>query len=186
MKRITRFPLLLLLWAALPLPAFAQEKPKPSTYVIIAGVSNFEDTAIKARPVSENDAKAMYDLFSSKEYMGVDPANIHLFLGTEDKTRHSEPATKENILKAFRAVAEKASKDDMLIVGLFGQGAPSGDRTVYFCTGSTFKDRAKNGLASSEIEHELEKLKSERVVAFVDINFKSFTPDKGSVVWSMA
>ncbi|HLW67268.1 MAG TPA: S41 family peptidase [Gemmataceae bacterium] len=183
MKRLSRLPLLLvLLWAAFPFPTFAQEKTKSNTYVILAGVSNFEDSAIKARPVSENDAKAMYDLFASKDFMGVEPANIHLFVGTEDKTRHSEPATKENVLKAFHAVAEKAGKDDMLIVGLFGQGAASGDRTVFFCSGSTFKDRAKNALSSSDIEHELEKLKSERVVAFVDINYKSFTPDKGSVV----
>ncbi|HEV3145746.1 MAG TPA: S41 family peptidase [Gemmataceae bacterium] len=183
MKRLSRLPLLLLfVWAAFPLSAFAQEQSNPNTYVIIVGVSTFDDAAIKPRPVAENDAKAMYDLFANKDYLATDPANIHLLLGSEDKDRHSQSATKENILKAFHAVAEKASKDDMLIVGLFGQGAPSGERTCYFCVGSTFKDRGKNAVASSEIEHELEKLKSERVVAFVDVNYKSYTPEKGSAI----
>src|SRR5262249_19098962 len=119
---------------------------------------------------------------TGKEYLGVDAANARLLLGSEDKDLKSEPATKANITKAFHWVADKAGKDDMVIIGLFGRGGPVGDRSCFFWQGSTVQARAKAGLAAADIEHELEKLKSERLVAFVDVDYKGVTLDKNSVV----
>ena len=74
---------------ALALPVHSAEGPKatPQTYVILVGVSNYADKQIKPRPMAENDAKALYDLFTDKNYLGVEPENIRLLLGKADEKR---------------------------------------------------------------------------------------------------
>jgi C-terminal peptidase prc len=184
MYRVKRLALLaaLAVMATLAPWARAEDKATSKTYLVLVGVSTFDDPAITSRPAAEKDAKALYQLFTNKDYLGVDPANARLLLGTEDKDLKSEPATKANILKAIRWAAEKANKDDMVIFGVLGRGGPVGDRTCFFTRESTVKDRAKDALATADIEHELEKLKSEKMVAIVDVDYKGVTLDKNSVV----
>src|SRR5262249_45342178 len=139
------------------LPA-AEEAPKqPGAYVILVGVDSYADTQIKPRKHAEADALALYDVFTSKDYLGVNADHVRLLLGKPDEKRKSQPATHENVLKALTWGATNATKDDLVIFAFFGEGAPLGDRTCYFCTDSTFKGRAKNALAAAEIEHELAK-----------------------------
>src|SRR6266849_10520055 len=49
--------------------ARAEEKKSPQTYVVLVGVSTFDDPAIHARPVAENDAKDLYKLFTNKDHL---------------------------------------------------------------------------------------------------------------------
>src|SRR6516164_5669650 len=86
---------------ALGLSARAAEDRKPQPYVVLVGISEYADKQIKARPHAEDDIKALYDVFTDKEYLGVGEKNIRLLLGSEDTKRHSQPATRENILKAL-------------------------------------------------------------------------------------
>ena len=60
----------------------------------------YNDPQIKPRKFAEADAKALYDLFIDKNHLGVNPKHIKLLLGKADAKRPSEPATRENILKA--------------------------------------------------------------------------------------
>jgi carboxyl-terminal processing protease len=159
----------------------ADEKAKPKTYVVLVGVGGFADTAIQARPTAENDAKALYDLFVSTKYLGVEKSDVRLVLGVEDKSHDAKAATKESIVKAFKWAADKADKNDLVIFGLFGRGAPTGDRTCFFLPDSTVKNRAKDALATADLEQELAKIKSEKVLALVDIDYKGFTTDKQSL-----
>ncbi|MFL5338742.1 MAG: S41 family peptidase [Gemmataceae bacterium] len=159
----------------------AEEKKAPQTYVVLVGVSSFEDSAIHARPAAEKDAKGLYQLLTSKDHATTSTVNAKLLLGSEDKSVASEPATRDNIIKALKWVTENSHKQDMVIIGIFGEGAPVLDRTCYFLKNSTVKDRVKNALQSSEIEESLKDLKSEKILALVDINFKGFTPETNSV-----
>jgi len=150
----------------------------PKTYAVLVGVSQYADPQIKPRRHAEADAKALYDLFTDKTYLGADKADVHLLLGAADDKHGSEPATKANILKALSDVATKATKDDTVLIALIGQGAPLGDHTCFLSSDATFKDRVKNALASSEIETALEKLQSQKLCAILDVNFKGFDPGK--------
>src|SRR5262249_16943643 len=97
--------------------------------------------------------------------------------------RGSEPATRENILKALTWASKAAARDNLVVFAFFGEGAPVGERSCYFAVDSTFKNRAKDAVASGDIEHILDKLQSNRFVAFIDVNFlgldagKEPTPD---------
>ena len=142
----------------------AEEVSKAAqAYVVLVGISDYADKAIKPRPHAEADVKALYDIFTNKDYLGADAKHVRLLLGKPDEARHSEPATRENILKSFKWLAGAAKRDDLVIFGFFGQGGPVGDtgeRRCYFASDSTVKDRAKNAIAASEIGQELDGLKS--------------------------
>ncbi len=174
------------LLAALAFPVHAAEERAHSSqpHVVLIGISQYADKQIQPRPNAENDVKALYDLFTSKDYLGVSKENIRLLLGKEDSERKSIPATKENILAAVHAVVKEAKRDDLVIFAFFGQGASvgeRGDRTCYFASDSTLKDRAKNAIAAADLGQEFDKLKSEKVCFFVDVNFKGFDPGKESI-----
>src|SRR5205085_1827542 len=137
-------------------------------------IDKYADPQILPRKHAESDAKALHDLLTSKDHLGVDPNNIKLLLGTPDEARHSEPATRENIIKALEWLGKTPGKDDLVIFAILGEGAPLGERSVYFASDSTFKDRAKNAVAGGDIEQHLDKLRSQRFVAFVDVDFMGF------------
>jgi C-terminal processing protease CtpA/Prc len=169
-----------------PLTARADAPAVPATdnalakraYIVLVGISKYSDSQILSRAHPEDDIKSYYDLFTDKRYLGVDKDHIRLLLGNSDSQRSSEPATHENILKALQWAVSKANKEDMVIFAFSGEGAPMADRACYFASDSTFKDRAKNAVAAAEIETALEKLKSDRFCAFVDVNFKGFSVPK--------
>jgi C-terminal peptidase prc len=162
--------------------ARAAEESRPSRpYVVLIGISNYADKDIKPRPHAEDDAKALYDLFSNKDYLGVPADQIKLLLGSPDPKRSSQPATKENILKALHWLATEAGVNDLAFLVFVGEGASYGernDRICYLASDSTVKDRARNSVAAADVGGELDKLKSQRFVALIDVNFKGYTIGK--------
>src|SRR5262249_2664105 len=171
-----------LLALALPLRA-AEEARAPRAYAVIVGVGKFSDAAIKARPHAEEDAVALYDLFTSKDHLGVDKDHVKLLLGgAKDEKRNSQEATKDNILKAAKWVAGEAKRDDLVLFAFVGQGAAIGeraDRIVYFATDSSVKDPIKTAVLATALGEELDNLQSHKVCLFVDVFFKGYKPDKG-------
>jgi C-terminal peptidase prc len=169
---------------ALGLSARAAEDRKPQPYVVLVGISEYADKQIKPRPHAEDDVKALYDVFTDKEYLGVGEKNIRLLLGSEDTKRHSQPATRENILKALNWLSTEAKPNDLVIFAFVGEGGPlgdSGDRRCYFASDSTFKGRDKDALAATEIGDALKNMKSERFCTFLDVNFKGYTGEAAGV-----
>jgi carboxyl-terminal processing protease len=178
-----------LLTITLVLPAFAraaEEARKPSQpHVVLIGVSEYADKQIKPRPRAESDAKALYDLVTSKDYLGAKPENVKLLLGKPDEKRDGAQATRKNILDAVKWLATDAKRDDLVIFAFFGQGGSlgerGGDRTCYFASDSTLDGRDKDAVASADIAQEFDKLKSQQVCVVLDVNFKGFDPGKKSI-----
>ena len=82
------------------------------------------DPTTSSVPASYYTAHDLIDLFSNKDYLGADAKHIRLLLGKEDAARHSQPATRENILKALKWAATSAQRNDLLIFAFFGRAAP--------------------------------------------------------------
>src|SRR5262249_39745255 len=91
-------------------PARAAEEAtvQPQAYVVLVGIDKYADQSIKPRAHAEADAKALYDLFTNKDYLGVHSERIRLLLGSEDAKRKSQPATHANVVKALQWLADKA------------------------------------------------------------------------------
>ncbi len=149
-----------------------------SAFVVIVGIDKYQDTHILPRKHAEADAKALYDVFTGKQHMGLDAGSVRLLLGTADPARKSIEATHNNVLDAIKWAAHGAKKDDLVVIAYFGEGGPLGDRTCYFTSDSTFKDRSKNAVDSAEIKQALSKLESQKLVVFLDVNFKGFDTGK--------
>ncbi|MCS6851634.1 MAG: S41 family peptidase [Gemmataceae bacterium] len=160
--------------AGLAVPAQAAEPKSATAYVVLVGIDRYKDEQIKPRQHAEADARALHDLLARKEHLNVPREQVKLLVGAQ--------ATRDNILKELRWAVGSARSDDLVIFGFFGQGAPLGERTCFLASDSTFKGRDKDAVASADIEHELEKLKSQRFCAFIDVNFKGFDAGKEAVV----
>jgi C-terminal peptidase prc len=156
----------------------AKTEHKPSQpYVVLVGISDYQDKQINPRPHAEDDAKALYDVFTNKDYLGADAEHVKLLLGTEDKARHSEPATKANIVKALEWLKD-ARPDDLVVFAYIGEGGSlgeRGDRRCYFASDSTLKGRDKDALADAQVGEILDKVRSQHFCALIDVNFKGFT-----------
>jgi carboxyl-terminal processing protease len=165
---------------ALPLRADQSQAEQDKTshpYVVLVGISNYADKQIKPRPHAEDDAKALFDLLTDKKYLGADSEHSRLLLGDSAKVPGSQPATRENILKALHWIADKAKVGDLVIFGFFGEGGPLGDtgaHRCYFTSDSTFAGRDKDALAASEVGEALKGLKSQRFCVLLDVDFKGF------------
>ncbi len=185
--KLTRWLAAVLAFGLLVLPLRA-EQPKPESdatsqpYVVLIGISNYADKQIKPRPHAEDDAKALFELLADKKYLGVDAEHSRLLLGDSAKAPGSQPATRDNILKALHWISDNAKINDLVIFGFFGEGGPLGDtgaQRCYFASDSTFAGRDKDAVAAAEIADALKNLKSQRFCVLLDVDFKGFTtPDK--------
>ena len=154
-----------------PLRAGVALAPSKSPYVVIVGVGEFTDPAISARPTAEADARALYDLFIDPAFHD-DADRVRLLTAKADEKRKSQPATRENIVKAVREAVAKTAKDETIIVAMFGRGASSGDQTCLFTSETQFKERAKTGLLGSDLDTEFKLAKDRKICLMLDIAFK--------------
>lgn len=154
----------------------------PKTYAVIVGVSEYGDSQIKPRRHAEADAKALYELLTDKTFVGVAKDDIKLLLGKPDAVSGAQPATRANVLAALNETIAKAKKDDMVVIALMGQGTSLGDtKTCFLTSDSTYKDRAKNSVHSADIESAIAKLKSQRLFAIIDLDYKGIDTGKSIV-----
>ena len=166
----------------------AQESKEGKAHVVVVGISKYKDPQIKERPNAENDAIALFNIFADSKYLGLTKENGTLLLGKPEKAKidghQAIEATRENILNALKNIVSKANPEDLVIFTFIGEGGPlgdSGDRRCYFTSDSTFQDRDKNALASSDISDVLKNLKSNKFCTFLDIDFKGFQSKGKSV-----
>ncbi|MCS7177635.1 MAG: S41 family peptidase [Gemmatales bacterium] len=156
------------------------ETPVPS-YTVIVGIDRYADDVILPRAFAEADAVALYRWLRDDQGGRVPEERIRLLLGQAARQQGALTASRENILQALRWALEQAQEDDLVLLAWFGQGAPVGDRTCYFAVDSSFKDRGKTAISASELEQLLERSKSARIVALLDVNFRGYDESKEKV-----
>ncbi|MEI6685556.1 MAG: caspase family protein, partial [Planctomycetota bacterium] len=109
-------------------PFISAEGGKQNVYTVIVGVSKYKDAQIKEKPKAEADAVALFKLLSDKNILGLTKENGKLLLGepknAKDLSDFTSEATRENVLEALKWAASKATPDDLVIFGFFGQGGP--------------------------------------------------------------
>ena len=127
LKRIGFIALIFLGGLAAPVVHADEQTGRP--FVVVAGIDKYEDPQIKSRKNAEADAKALFELFTSKDSLGAEADHPKLLLGSSDG---DAKATKANILKSLQWLEKSAKKDDLVIFAIFGNGAPLGERSCYF------------------------------------------------------
>src|SRR5829696_7730021 len=137
-------------------PARAADPVDPSNgpgkpYLVAVGVGKFQDSAIHARPTADADAKALHALLTDAKVLGV-PSDRAKLLTSAD-------ASKDAIVKAIEAAVDATGKDDLLVISLFGRGSSVAEKPCFFTPESSFKDRAKTALTTTDLEPAFKKLK---------------------------
>lgn len=178
MFKALRWPLIFSFLALLSPQIVQAADDGPQAYVVLVGIDQYKDQQIKPRQFAEADAKGLYDLFLKQSALGVKKENIKLLLGKDDPTRGSQTASKANIIQAAAWLEKVAKKDDLVIFAYFGEGAPVGERSCYFATDSTFKNRDKDSVLALDLESHFDNLKSQRFLALLDVNFLGFDAGK--------
>jgi hypothetical protein len=159
-----------LLAASGPTPRAAAAEPNGTNgksrgpYVVVVGVGEFKDPAIKPRPTADADAKALYFLFTDPRYLGV-PADRAKLLTSAD-------ATPDAIVKAIDAAVTATGPDDLLLIAFFGRGTSAADKPIFLTSGSTVKERAKTALQASDLEPAFKKIKGQNAVLLMDVQYK--------------
>ncbi|HEV3144397.1 MAG TPA: S41 family peptidase [Gemmataceae bacterium] len=146
----------------------------PNTHAVLVGIDQYADSAIKPRLHAEADATAFYDVVTAKEYLGANPNNVHLLLGKKDATRHSDLATRENILAAIDTVVKQASADDLVIFAFFGQGCPVGKEVGILGENAKVADRVKSAISAEELGEKLQHAKAHKFLGMVDVHLTDF------------
>ncbi len=159
-----------------PLGVLHAQSVAPNTHAVLVGIDTYADAKIKPRKHAVADVKALYEVIVDRDYLGANPANVHVLLA--QKGAKNEAATRENILKAFETVVAKAGPDDLVLFAFFGQGCPLGEHVGFFGTDGTAAERTKTALDGADIAKKLEGLKAKRFCAFIDINLSEFEGGK--------
>ena len=136
-------------------------------YVVVVGVGQFADPAIRPRPSAEADARVAYDLLT-------DPAR----LGTKERSKLllGKDVTQKAVSAALADAVAKTGKDDLVVLAFFGSGASAGDDTALFTADTVLKDRAKTSYLGSDFKADLKPLKGQRLLVLMDVTFKGFAP----------
>jgi C-terminal peptidase prc len=145
-------------------------------YLVVVGAGEFSDKAIDPRPTADADAKALYDLLTDEKYLGVKADRAKLLLSKPDPARKAEAAKNTAIAKAVADAVAATGKDDLIILAFFGRGASVGEKTCFFTPETTLKERAKTAFLGSDLEPEFKKLKGQRLLVMMDVDYKGFNP----------
>lgn len=174
--------LLVGLSAALLVSTGSAAEPAAKGYAVIIGVSKYQDAAVTPRPNAERDATALYELLADKGHFPAGAERVKLLLGTPIKGRPGSEATRANILAAIEWLGKNATADDPVIFAFFGAGGTQGENAeiAYYASDNGPKGVAA-GVTASEIRAVFDKLPSQQLTTFLDVNFKgrgdASTPD---------
>ena len=137
---------------------------KRGPYIVVVGVGEFTDKAIKPRPTADADAKALHALLTDSKYLGVSADRAKLLLSAD--------ATREAVVKAVEAGVAATGSEDTLVLAFFGRGSSAGDKPCFFTRDSTVKDRAKTALQVADLDPAFDKLKNQNVLLLMDVQYK--------------
>jgi len=160
------------LFAASGSPARAADPVEPPSngpgkpYLVAVGVGQFQDKAIHARPTADADAKALHALLTDPKVLGVAADRAKLLTSAD--------ASKDAVVKAIDAAIDATGKDDLLIISLFGRGASVAEKPCFFTPETSFKDRAKTALTTTDLEPAFKKLKGQKLLFLMDVAYKGF------------
>ncbi len=149
---------------------YAVQRPE-NVYAVIIGIGDYQDERIPPLQYTENDAKGLYDVLTDPNYGGIPKDNIQLLL--------DEKATMTNIKTAIgRWLSQQAKADDMVIVYYSGHGAPEENDKYWVTYEADIDNLYATALSNNEIFNMLNRVRSNRMVTFLDSCYSAATVNK--------
>ena len=83
------------------------------------------------------------------------------------------------IVKAIEAAVAETGKDDLIILAFFGRGSSVAEKPCFFTPESSFKDRAKTALTTTDLEPAFKKIKGQKLLLMMDVSYKGHRRRQG-------
>lgn len=149
---------------------FSELQPirQDQAFAVIIGVANYADPMIPTLRYTVNDAQAVYELLTDPQYGGFKKENVKLLL--------DQQATVQNIKSAIGSWLPKVTPEDATVVIFFaGHGAPEQGQTYWLTHEAEINDLYASALSNDEIAQMLSRIKTERVLTFLDCCYSAAT-----------
>ncbi len=144
-----------------------------SLHILAVGINTYMNSAYNLN-YAQPDAKAFVDKLTSS-------SNERIFKSIEKVEIYNEQATKENIIKGFKSIIDKAKPEDVFVFFYAGHGSldeehkdKDGDSPFYFVPTDITKlygdpeQLQKRGLSGSELRTYLTQIKSTKQIVLMD------------------
>ncbi|NTV64037.1 MAG: caspase family protein [Oscillochloris sp.] len=140
-------------------------------YGLVIGVSTYHDPA-RNIPIVERDARALYSTLTDPDTCGYPASQVALLCGAE--------ASSSAIVQAIGRLADRAGRDDTVLLAFGGHGAPN-ERNLYtlatsdaeFCAGEHIREGS--GLTIIQLANALKQIRSERLLLLINACFAGQT-----------
>ncbi len=139
-------------------------------YAVIIGIGDYQDKRLNLR-FTVNDAQGLYNILTDPNYGGVPKDHIRLLL--------NEEATDRNIKGAIgKWLSRQAQEDDTVLIYYSGHGAPEGQDTYWVTYNADIDDLYTTALNNNDITDMLARIRSRRVVTFLDSCYSAATVNR--------
>lgn len=134
-------------------------------WALVVGVSEYQDTAIRALRYADDDAQAFYDFLRSPRAGGGG------FPESQIKLLLNQHATFAELRAGLRTFLAQATPDDEVIIYFAGHGAPDPRRPddLYLLTNDTRAGEVSaSGFPMRDLERAVNELQAKHIVVFTD------------------
>jgi len=136
----------------------------PALYVLAIGINKYKNSALNLN-FAAPDAKGIASYFNGKSQK--------LFPGGVKVVQlYDGEATRENILKEFQSLRERAEPQDVVVVYLAGHGETVGTEWYFIPSEITNPENdselAKGGISSTMISQEVTRLAAQKILVLLD------------------
>lgn len=144
-----------------------------SLHILAIGINNYMNSSYNLN-YAQPDAKSFVDKLTN-------PVNQRIFKSINKVEIYNEQATKENIIKGFRSIIERAKPEDVFVFFYAGHGSldednkdADGDSPFYFVPTDVTKlygdpeQLQKKGLSGAELRKFLTEIRSTKQIVLMD------------------
>lgn len=140
-------------------------------YAVIIGIGDYRDERIPDLRFTINDAQGLYDVLIDPNYRGLPKDYVKLLL--------NEQATHQNIKRALGTwLYRQAKKEDTVLIYYSGHGATEDGDTYWVTYNADIDDLFATALNNNDIAYMLSRIKSKRVITFLDSCYSAATVNR--------
>jgi len=141
------------------------KEKKGSVYVLIVGISNYEDPKLAQLPFAEDGARAVYEFFAKNPKSPVKEENISMLIGKE--------ASADNIKRALSDLTDRIKEKDTVLLYYAGYNGTAphpqkGTEYFIFPYDTSNDDLFVSSIELPELQKEWESISSTRKIFISD------------------
>ncbi len=147
----------------------------PNLWVILIGINQYQDEAIRSLTYAVADAKGLREVLGDMDRMPYRKVFFQLFTDDAEKK-----PTRRNIFEHLGAVSKNAAPEDTILFFFSGHGIEDGGNSYLLPSDAGIQNPARTAIAFSDVSEDLRRSKARKQVFILDACHSGGTrKDKG-------